>query len=228
MSRPDGRLTLDDGLMIWRARDAYRAQALLRGLVLAWVLLDWWSLGKGHPWPTALALLLLHVALVIGGIAFGRWALHWLDHAIRRAWKQWMIRKRARARQARPWVVRLLLLALLLPTSGCALWFQQTHPPVERTLLVSDAPDIAFTRSLLVLHGLGCTIWTQDRQSHTVQAFYRTETQVTVSVQAKGKGSELQVVHQNLPSYFGQGSDGNLSDIFLARYAQSLAAKEGK
>jgi hypothetical protein len=51
---------------------------------------------------------------------------------------------------------------------------------------------------------------------------------VTVNVQAKGKGSEVQVVHQNLPSYFGQGSDGNLSDIFLARYAQSLAAKEGK
>jgi hypothetical protein len=99
---------------------------------------------------------------------------------------------------------------------------------VERTLVVAEAPDVAFTRSLLVMHALGCTISTQDRQSRTVQAFYRAETQLTVSVQPKAKGSELQVTHQNLPTYFGQGNDGTLSDIFLARYAQSLAAKEVK
>jgi hypothetical protein len=99
---------------------------------------------------------------------------------------------------------------------------------VQRTLFVPEAPDSAFTRSLLVLHGLGCTIWAQDRQTRTAQAFYRTETQLTITVQPKARGSELQVVHQNLPTYFGQGSDGALSDIFLARYAQSLAAKEGK
>jgi hypothetical protein len=228
MCRTRHRLTLDDGIMIWRARDAYRAQALLRGLVLAWVLLDWWSLARVHPWPTALALVVLHAALVIGGMACVRYGLRWLGRTVRTAWEHWLIRKRARVRAARPWVVRLLLLALLLPASGCALWFQQTHPPVERTLVVAEAPDVAFTRSLLVLHGLGCTIWTQDRQSRTVQAFHRTETQVTVNVQVKGKGSEVQVIHQNLPTYFGQGSDGSFSDIFLARYAQSLAAKEAK
>ena len=125
----------------------------------------------------------------------------------------------------RPWLLRFLLLALLLP-SGCALWFQQTHPPIQRTLYVAEAPDAAFRRALLIANDLGCTLWQQDRQNRTLQAFYRSETQLTVSVQPQGKGSELQVVHQNLPTYFGQGTDGTLSDTFLARYAQSLAAKE--
>jgi hypothetical protein len=125
------------------------------------------------------------------------------------------------------WIGRgSLVLLVALGSSGCALWFQQTHPTIQRTLVVPEAPDVAFTRALLVLHALGCTIWGQDRHARTVQAFFRTETQLTVTVQPKARGSELQVVHQNLPTYFGQGNDGALSDIFLARYAQSLAAKE--
>ncbi len=75
-------------------------------------------------------------------------------------------------------------------------------------------------------HALGCTIFGQDRQSRTLQAFYRSEGQLTVTVQPRPRGSELQVVHQNAPTYFGQGNDGAFSDIFIARYAQSLAGKE--
>jgi hypothetical protein len=96
---------------------------------------------------------------------------------------------------------------------------------VERTLIVSEPPDAAFRRALLVTTDLGCTLWTQDRQTRTLQAFYRAETQLTVTVQPQRRGSVLQVVHQNLPTYFGQGNDGALSDIFLSRYSQSLASQ---
>jgi hypothetical protein len=126
----------------------------------------------------------------------------------------------------RSWFLRVLLLALLLSSSGCALWFQQTHPPVRRTMEVAMSPDVAFLHALRVVNALGCTLWFQDRHTRTLQAYLHTATQLTVTVTPKRKGSELVVVHQNLPTYFGMGNDGMLSEQFLAHYTQTLEAKQ--
>jgi hypothetical protein len=191
----------NDPMRLWQRREAYQVQTFLSGLLgLALMAGPLMQLLAGH--LAGACFLLAYEVVLLRVVRWGgRRLLRWIGRGS-------------------------LLLLVALGSSGCALWFQQTHPPIQRTLLVPEAPDVAFTRALLVLHALGCTIWGQDRQARTVQAFFRTETQLTVTVQPKARGSELQVVHQNLPSYFGQGSDGALSDIFLARYAQSLAAKE--
>ena len=94
MCTPRRGLTLDDGLMIWRARDAYRAQNLLGGLAVGWVLLDLWTQGSVYPWYTALALAGLHAALVIGAVLGVRWGLNWLWRCAAQAIRHWWTRRR--------------------------------------------------------------------------------------------------------------------------------------
>ena len=94
MCRPRRGLTLDDGLMIWRARDAYRAQNLLGGLAVGWVLLDLWTQGSVYPWYTALALVGLHAARVIGAVLGVRWVLHWLSRCLVAAFRYVLTRRR--------------------------------------------------------------------------------------------------------------------------------------
>jgi hypothetical protein len=132
----------------------------------------------------------------------------------------------------RAWFLRFLCLSLL-GTTGCALWFQQTHAPVQRTMDVAMSPDVAFVHALRVATAMGCTLWQQDRQTRTLQAYLTTSTpmamtstQLTVIVTPLRKGSELLVTHQTLPTYFGLGKDTELSDQFLAQFSHSLEAQQ--
>jgi hypothetical protein len=111
-----------------------------------------------------------------------------------------------------------LLLALLLP-GGCATWFEHPHPQVRRTLTVADAPDTAYARALRLTLAMGGTLWQHDAQLRMFQAYLNNaKTQLTVLVHPLGKGSQLEVTHQNLSTYFVAGDDGRLSDEFLDRY----------
>jgi hypothetical protein len=74
-------LTRDDGIRIWRSRDAYRVQTFLYGLVGLLFLLEgsaWITLGR---WKIAL--------LTVGGQALALWGVFWLLRRARgwlRAW----------------------------------------------------------------------------------------------------------------------------------------------
>jgi hypothetical protein len=182
-------------MRVWQSRDAYRVQSFFYGLLAVVLMIEGYKILVGGN-----TMALVFLTLKLAALQCLAWVLRWFSHGV-------------------------LLALMMLSCGGCALWFQQTHPPVERTLIVSEPPDAAFRRALLVTTDLGCTLWTQDRQTRTLQAFYRAETQLTVTVQPQRRGSLLQVVHQNLPTYVGQGNDGALSDMFLSRYSQSLAAQ---
>ena len=120
-------------------------------------------------------------------------------------------------------VIPLLLAGLL--SGGCALWFQHTHPLISRTLDVADPPDVAFARAVRVTMQMGGTLWHQDARSHTLQAFIDTKASLTIHVEPRGQGSRLQVMHQNLPTYFATGDDGTLSDQFLVLYTQHASRR---
>ena len=101
------------------------------------------------------------------------------------------------------------------------MWFQHTHPQIRRTLDVADPPDAAFRRAVDVMMRLGGTLWQQDAQSRTLQAFLNNGTvRLDVTVHATGRGSQLQVSHQTLPTYFVAGDDETFSDDFLVLYTQ--------
>jgi hypothetical protein len=91
--------------MIWRARDAYRAQNLLGGLAVGWVLLDLWTQGSLYPWYTAIALVALHAALVMGAVVAVRWGMHWLSRTLAAAWQRWLTRRRHRHHGSPPLLV---------------------------------------------------------------------------------------------------------------------------
>ena len=111
-----------------------------------------------------------------------------------------------------------VLLALLLH-GGCATWFEHPHPQVRRTLTVPDAPDTAYARALRLTLAMGGTLWQHDAQLRMFQAYLNNaKTQLTVLEHPLGKGSQLEVTHQNLSTSFVAGDDGRLSDEFLDRY----------
>src|SRR6266545_1548971 len=122
--------------------------------------------------------------------------------------------------------VRTMLLLCAFLLSGCATWFEHPHPHVRRTLTVPDAPDTAYARALRLTLAMGGTLWQHDAQLRMFQAYLNNaKTQLTVLVHPLGKGSQLEVTHQNLSTYFVAGDDGRLSDEFLDRY-QHFATRE--
>src|SRR5437773_9454482 len=80
--RPPARLTLEDGITIWRARDAYRVQNFLYALVTLVLLIDVAGLLVTLHWTKALLMGGLHAGVLWGllwvlrGVLSGiRWGL---------------------------------------------------------------------------------------------------------------------------------------------------------
>jgi hypothetical protein len=72
---PRSRLTLEDGMTLWRARDVYRVRRGIEGFVILFLLLEALSfLGSGR-WDLLLTILGFQIAVLWGG----RWLL-------RKAW----------------------------------------------------------------------------------------------------------------------------------------------
>jgi hypothetical protein len=75
------RLTYDDAMRVWRARDAYRVQTLLSSLVFLVFFLEGMTLLTGGRWAVGL--------LVVGTQGLALWGLCWLLRRARvwlRAW----------------------------------------------------------------------------------------------------------------------------------------------
>jgi hypothetical protein len=83
--RQQSRLTHEDALTIWRARDAYWVQSLLSALVILVLVIDVAGLLVTLPWPKALLMGGLH-ACVLWGLCWvlrrllsgRRWGIAWL------------------------------------------------------------------------------------------------------------------------------------------------------
>jgi hypothetical protein len=89
---------------------------------------------------------------------------------------------------------------------------------------VAEPPDAAFAHAVRVKMQMGGTLWRQDPQTRTLQTFLNyARTSLNVIVHARGQGSRLEVMHQNLPTYVVAGDVGTLSDDFLALYTQHTA-----
>jgi hypothetical protein len=96
--RPRSRLTLEDGITIWRARDAYRVQSFLSALVMLILLIDVAGVLVTQPWPQALLMGGLHAGVlwgllwvlrrVLSGIGWGReWLITRAQLGVRSWWQ---------------------------------------------------------------------------------------------------------------------------------------------
>lgn len=91
------RLTLEDGITLWRAREVYRARENLRAFVLFLFLLEWGLLALEGHWLAGLGIvvaqwyalrgLLLVLRLAVQGIEDGlRWLGGWLGRRVQAWW----------------------------------------------------------------------------------------------------------------------------------------------
>jgi hypothetical protein len=85
---------------------------------------------------------------------------------------------------------------------------------------------MAFARAMRVTVRLGATVWHQNPRSRTLQAYsHDGKTQLDVTGQPLGRGSQLLVTHRQLPTYFVAGDDGTLSSDFIDIYTQQAAER---
>jgi hypothetical protein len=94
---PRARLSHDEAMRLWRARDAYRVQSLLFGLVglvVAVEVLHAWS-DKGWPWALVVALGWVVVLKALRwGVRWARWGLWWCVERVTLAMTHWWHNRR--------------------------------------------------------------------------------------------------------------------------------------
>ena len=76
-SRQHRRLSFDEALTLWEARDVYRLYALVRGMLVVFFGLEYLFLTSRGYWYVGVLLIAAQVGLLWGLRVVLRWAFHW-------------------------------------------------------------------------------------------------------------------------------------------------------
>src|SRR5712692_1821637 len=106
-----------------------------------------------------------------------------------------------------------MLSGVVLVLAGCSALLPQAHTPEVRQVLVTDQPDLAYTKAVRALAAMGGEIVQNDRQARMLQSRLHNAVILSVSVRPSDQGTLLVAQGTVLPNKVVVGSFTEVEDF---------------